>query len=58
MPRLLVTYDPHDRIHPSHPEIKRSLEISEGYLDLAEGLEDKDIYNIARKLAEMLLEQL
>ena len=58
MPRLLIMYDPHDHIHPTHYETKKVLELSEAYLDIAEGLEDKDIYNIARKLAEMLLEQL
>jgi len=53
-PRIIVWYDPHGRIAPMRegpPEIKQAL------LDIPEDVEGRDIYEIARKLAELLLEQ-
>ena len=56
MPRLLILYDPDGnvKVHPDggNPAWQYAS------LDLAEGWENKDIYEIARKLSEMLLEQL
>jgi hypothetical protein len=57
MPKLLVVFDPNDRIESKSDELKR-FGIKEARLSIPEGLDGKDIYQIARKLAELLLEQL
>ena len=57
MPKLMVIFDPNDRIDSKSDELKR-FGIKEARLSIPEGLDGKDIYQIARKLAELLLEQL
>lgn len=57
MARLLVVYDPDERVTVCPPEYKRG-RIKEAVLDIHDDIENTDIYNLARKLAEMLLEQL
>ena len=57
MARLLIVYDPDERIHVASPDYKRG-KLKEALLDIHDDIESTDIYNIARKLAEMLLEQL
>jgi hypothetical protein len=57
MPKLMVVFDPNDRIDSKSDELKR-FGIKEASLSIPEGLDGKDIYQIARKLAELLLEQL
>lgn len=57
MAALHIIFDPSDRLTPTNDEIKH-LGIKVAILPLADGLEGKDIYTVARQLAEMLLEQL
>lgn len=57
MARLLVAYDPTGRLDPA-PETVRELRLRQAMLDLPDNLDSTDIYALARKLAEMLLEQL
>lgn len=58
MPKLMIVYDPDDRISGLTPDMRKHLCVSEATLSVPEGLEGKDIYTIARKLAELLVEQL
>ena len=58
MPKLIVIYDPIDRIQGPNTDWARDMGIKDASLSLPEGLENKDIYSLARKLAELLLEQL
>jgi len=57
MARLLIAYDPDERITLCPPEYKRG-RIKEAVLDISNDIEASDIYTLARKLAELLLEQL
>ena len=57
MARLLIVYDPDERVTCCPPEYKRG-KIKEALLDISDDIEPSDIYTLARKLAEMLLEQL
>lgn len=57
MASIHVVFDSNDRITMS-PERDGQYGIKSARLAIAEDLEDVDIYNIARKLAELLLEQL
>lgn len=58
MPKLIVVYDPTGRLS-SHISSDAPPELCPkvAQLDVADGIEGKDIYDLARKLAEMLLEQ-
>lgn len=58
MPKLVVLFDPNDRISGLPPEEMRRMEVKEATLSVPEDLEGSDIYHLARKLAELLLEQL
>jgi hypothetical protein len=57
MARLLIIYDPDERVTCCPPEYKRG-NLKEAVLDISNDIESQDIYNLARKLAELLLEQL
>ena len=57
MPKLTVIYDPMDRLGP-FPTEYRDEGIMEAALSIKGNMEDRDIYTLARKLAELLLEQL
>lgn len=57
MARLLIVYDPDERINLCSFEFKRG-KIKEALLDINDDIDPSDIYTLARKLAEMLLEQL
>jgi len=55
MARLHVIYDPSDRVESIlPPEIGAKV----AQVSLADGLEGRDIYEVARRLAELLLEQI
>lgn len=58
MARLIVIFDPDARVElpPAGDHCTRNLRCS--LLDIADDLGDRDIYEIARRLAELLLEQL
>ena len=59
MPKLMVIYDPTDNLGIGmDAEYKRLSGIREAALSIKGNLEDRDIYTLARKLAELLLEQL
>lgn len=58
MAQLLIVFDPNDRISLMPVEQRKHLEVKEAILPIPEGLENSDIYTLARKLAELLLEQL
>lgn len=57
MPKLMVVYDPEDKVSGLPVEMRRQYNIMEATLSVPEDLEGNDIYALARKLAEMLLEQ-
>lgn len=58
MPKLMVIYDPMDVVSGLPPELRRDKDIKEATLSIPDGLEGNDIYSLARKLSELLLEQL
>lgn len=58
MPKLMVIYDPRDVISGLPLELRREKGIKEATLSVSEDLKGSDIYALARKLSEMLLEQL
>ena len=55
MANLLVTYDPYGRTI-GHPRAEEA-GLKQAILSLPDGLEGQDICEVARKLAELLLEQ-
>ncbi len=57
MPKIIIVYDPIDSVEGFTADAKKQLGIKEASLSLPEDLEGIDIYNIAKKLAELLLEQ-
>ena len=58
MARLIVVFDPNDRISGIPVEEMKRLGVKEASLSIPENLEGNDIYAIAKKLSELLLEQL
>lgn len=58
MARLFVCYDPEEVIELKMMPRAEEHGIRRAALDIAADLADRDIYEIARKLAELLLEQL
>lgn len=54
----MVIYDPRDRVAGLSPEYRREEGIREATLSIKGNMDDRDIYTLARKLAELLLEQL
>lgn len=57
MGRLTVVYDKSGKCQLSGDAMKY-FKLKTASLDIADDLEGRDIYEIARKLAELLLEQL
>ena len=57
MSSLLIIYDADDKVTGFSPEARKQLGIKEARLSIPQDLDGKDIYAIARKLAELLLEQ-
>jgi len=57
MASIHVIYDPNDRISQD-TERDKEIGLKVARMALADDLESIDIYNVARKLSEMLLEQL
>lgn len=57
MASLHIVFDPNDRIS-NDPGRDRDTGIRSARLAIAEDLSDVDIYNVAKKLGEMLLEQI
>ena len=57
MPKLHVVYDPKDLI-VMDPQAAKQFGHKVAVLDVPEDLRSVDIYNLARRLAELLLEQL
>lgn len=58
MARLLIIYSPDGRLDPAAPEFVEGLRLKQAMLDIPGDLANRDIYEIARRLAELLLEQL
>jgi hypothetical protein len=54
---LHIVYDPTDRLQVL-PDCERALDLKIARLSIADDLESQDIYALARRLAELLLEQL
>jgi hypothetical protein len=57
MPKLHVIYDPTDRLEVRSEPIEMC-QLKVAMLSVPEDLEGNDIHALARKLAELLLEQL
>jgi hypothetical protein len=57
MAKLVILYDEENRLHFNSEQLTH-LNIKEATLSISDNLENEDIYTLARKLAEMLLEQL
>jgi hypothetical protein len=57
MPKIHVVYDPNDKIITS-PEAEQMFGHKVAVLSIPEDLSSVDIYNLARRVAELLLEQL
>ena len=57
MASIHVLYDPNDRI-VQDPERDKHIGLKVARLPVPDELENVDIYNVAKKLAELLLEQL
>lgn len=58
MARVIIVFDPDGRLGPVPEDEAHATRIKQAMLDLPDDLADRDIYEIARKLAELLLEQL
>jgi hypothetical protein len=57
MPKLHVIYDPQDKV--THlPETEKMFGFKVAQLSVPDDLSTIDIYNLARRLAELLVEQL
>ena len=60
MPSIHVIYDPFDLVKfgPDDAEVRQHMGIEMAKLSVPENLENVDIYNVAKKLCELLLENL
>lgn len=56
MTTLHVVYDPTDRLRIDPPALGQGVKVAS--VPIANDLEGQDIYHVARRLAELLLEQL
>lgn len=56
--KLIIIFDPSNRAEGFKADQAISLGIKQVELSISDELENIDIYNIAKKLAELLLEQL
>lgn len=57
MPKLHVIYDPQDKV-THRPEAEKMFGFKVAQLSVPDDLSTVDIYNLARRLAELLVEQL
>jgi hypothetical protein len=57
MPKLHVIYDPQDMII-GNPAAEKQFGCKVAVLSVPEDIKSVDIYNLARRLAELLVEQL
>jgi hypothetical protein len=57
MPKLHVIYDPQDKV-VTIPEAEYKFGFKTAQLSVPADLKSVDIYNLARRLAELLVEQL
>lgn len=57
MPKLHVIYDPQDKI-VADPALEQRFGYKLAILSIPEDVRSVDIYNLAKRLAELLLEQL
>ncbi len=57
MPKLHVIYDPQDKV-VTMPEAEQRFGFKVAVLSVPDNLDDIDIYHLAKRLAELLLEQL
>ncbi len=58
MPKLHVIYDPKDSITAMPGELQNQLGIKVAILSVPADLKSIDMYHLARRLAELLVEQL
>jgi hypothetical protein len=58
MAKLMIIYDPNDRISGLPPDELRRLGVKEATLSVPEDLDGSDLGMVARNLAELLLAQL
>lgn len=58
MPRLMVIYDPTDRIEGLPTHIAKDRGILEAKLSIGENYEPEEIADIANRLSALLLEQM
>lgn len=58
MASIFVAYSPTVELDVVNKEDAEKLEIKQALMDLPDGLSGRDVYEIARRLAELLLEQL
>jgi hypothetical protein len=58
MAQLIIIYDPHSKLLPLSKEAQEYFDCRYASLPIQNNLENADIYAIAKKLAELLLEQL
>lgn len=57
MARLIVCYDIKGDLNLVPRELATKLGLKQAALDVPDGIEGKDIYRLARQVAELLLEQ-
>ena len=57
MSKLVILYDPNEKV-AFVPEQLEAYNLRQAILSIPDNLENNDIYAIAKKLAELLLEQL
>lgn len=58
MATLHVVWDPSERIQGLTPGLKSATDARAAHIHVADDLDKLDIYELSRKLAELLLEQL
>lgn len=58
MPKLHVIYDPRENIQAMPGQLQEQLGIKVAILSVPADLKSIDIYHLAKRLAELLLEQL
>lgn len=58
MASIFVAYSPTAALDVVNKEDAEKLAIKQALMDLPDGLSGRDVYEIARRLAELLLEQL
>lgn len=57
MPSLHIVYDPHDKV-VTVPDAQKQFGFKVAVLSVPDDVKSVDIYHLAKRLAELLLEQL